>query len=262
MKNLLKLSILLLISINLYASRVTQEQCNNKGDGFIFAGGECINYFEEEGDKQGVLNIVIHGAWKDGTNTLARYAPFASDLSMNTDITTVAVALPGYSKSSTNNLVSLLHNKPRATRSGKKEYVEFLANLIEALKKKYNAKTINVISHSAGAIMAATITGYRPNLIQNIALAGGRYDLSHFDGKNKLIGISDYINNIPKNTNFLIIYGTKDTISKPDISKFFYKLLKEKGYKATLLEVKGHEHLDLDMSDESVEAFVNMVASE
>jgi len=59
--------------------------------------------------------------------------------------------------------------------------------------------------------------------------------------------------------NMVLTYGTKDTISPPKVTTDFYNLAKSKGLKVKLVEVKNGEHVDLDMSDESVKAIVNML---
>jgi len=252
-----KLLLLIFISLTLYSKSITKQMCQNQDD-MIYIQNECINYFVEEGDVDGKLNIIVHGAWKDGTNILARYSAFASTVSMNTDITTITFAMPGYSKSSTNNLQGLLHDK-KITRFGKSEYIDFLHEVFITFKAKYNAKEINIIAHSAGASLSATISAKYPKLIKNIFLAGGRYDLSNYKGQNNLISINNFINNIGTYTNYMVIYGTKDSISKPQISIEFYNKLKSLNKNVKLLEIKGHNHLDLDMSDESVEAISSIL---
>ena len=52
---------------------------------------------------------------------------------MISDISTIAVALPGYSKSSSNKLLPL-SNKEVKNLAATKEYIEFLENLVESLK--------------------------------------------------------------------------------------------------------------------------------
>lgn len=261
LKKILSTSVLsLLLGVSLFAQKISLDECSQKGEEFIFAGGECIQYSISEGDIEDRLNIIVHGTWDEGTNTLGRYAPFAESLSMATDITSIAVSLPGYSKSSTNNFTSLSH-KGVKNLAAKKEYVLFLGDLIEALKKKYNAKTINYIGHSAGAMMGATLSGLKPELINNIALAGGRYDI-HKEEKGNLISMVDVLDNVNKNMNILFIYGTKDKISKPEVTIEFFKIAKEKGLKAKLVKVEGAEHIDLDMSDTSVEAITEMLEEE
>lgn len=254
-----KIILVLTISLNLLANSITKEQCDKKyNNRYIFAGGECINYFYEDGDNKKTLNIIFHGAWKDGTNILARYSPFATNIALNSDIPTIAVALPGYSKSSTNRFTSLMHKGDKSLQlSVSKDYIDFVVALIEKLKRKYKANKINVIAHSAGAIITSTIIGYKPNLIQKIALAGGQYDLRKFKNKSG-ITINKYINNIPKNISILLIFGSKDKISQPKMTKDFYKKLKARDLKVKLLEVKNHKHLDLDMSDESVDNIIDI----
>ena len=255
-----KILILLIISLSIYANTISKEKCLQNEDEFIYAGGECINYFFEEGDKDNILNIIIYGAWKHGTNTLARYTPFAQTIAMNTDISTVAIALPGYSKSSSNKLKSLMYKDDKPKKAANKEYIVFLSKLIKALKNKYNAKTINVIAHSAGAMMSASVSGYEIDLIQNIILAGGVYKVKDLDKNMKnTISVNNYINNLSKNTNYLLIYGSKDKISKPKNTNDFYNELKKRNINVKLVEVKDFGHIDLDMSDTSVEAISLML---
>ena len=52
---------------------------------------------------------------------------------MMSDVSTIAVALPGYSKSSSNKLLPL-SNKEVKNLAATKEYIEFLENLVESLK--------------------------------------------------------------------------------------------------------------------------------
>uniref|UniRef100_UPI004047EC1B alpha/beta hydrolase family protein n=1 Tax=Aliarcobacter sp. TaxID=2321116 RepID=UPI004047EC1B len=248
----------LFIASSLFASKVSQEDCSKKGDNFIFAGNECIQYFKSKGDTEDALNIIVHGTWKEGTNTLARYAPFAENLSLQTDITTIAVALPGYSNSSTNEFKALSHEGVE-NLSAKKEYIDFLASLVEGLKDKYSASTVTYIGHSAGCSMGATLMGIKPSLVNNLVCAGGVYDIHKKDDNKELISIVDVLDNVDKNSKFVLVYGTADDISKPQITIDFYNMAKEKGLNVKLVEAKNAPHLDLDMTDESVDAIVELL---
>ncbi|MGK0256545.1 MAG: putative esterase [Arcobacteraceae bacterium] len=252
-----------LFTTSIYASNlVNEEQCKVKGAEYIFAGGECIQYYVSKGDKDSELNIVVHGTWEEGTNTLARYRPYAENLAMATDITTVAIALPGYSDSSTNNFQALSH-KGTENLAARSEYIEFLSKLVQELKIQFDAEKINYIGHSAGAMMGSTLTGYIPGLINTLTSAGGRYNI-HIEAKDSkdLISLVDYIDDVDKKTEFLLIYGTKDTISKPIVTKDFYTALKKEGFTATLVEVVGAPHLDLEMTDTAFEAIATMLDKE
>lgn len=248
---------MLFMTLSLNAEKISLEKCTELGDNYIFAGGECIQYVTSEGDTEGFLNIIVHGTWPEGTNTLGRYAPFAETIAMGTDVTTVAVALPGYSGSSTNNFTALAHEGTK-NLAAKEEYIRFLGDLVQALKDKYEAETITYIGHSAGAMMGATLTGFEPELITNIALAGGRYDIHEKVKDEGLVSIVDVLDKVNKETKFLLIYGTADKISEPKVTKDFYNLALKNGLDVKLVEVPNAAHLDLDMTDKSVEAITEL----
>jgi predicted esterase len=259
-KSLLTTALLFSSSL-LFAANVSKEDCSKKGDNYIFAGNECIQYHKSKGDREDALNIIVHGTWKEGTNTLARYAPFAENLSLQTDITTVAVALPGYSGSSTNNFQALAHEGAE-NLSVKREYIEFLASLVEALKEKFNASKVTYIGHSAGCTMGATMTGLNKHLVNNLVCAGGVYNIHEKEHGKNLISMTDVLHNVNKDMKMVLVYGTADDISKPQITIDFYNLAKEKGFNVKLVEAKDAPHLDLDMTDASVNAIVEVVEEE
>ena len=254
---MLFICVLLFVS-NIEAKNVSLKQCETNKGTFIFAGNECIEYFISKGDKEDSLNIIVHGTWKEGTNVLGRYSTFAEDIAMQTDITSIVVALPGYSKSSSNHLQAL-GNKKVKNLAGTKKYLNFLGKLLQALKTKYKAKTLNYIGHSAGAMMGATLTGYKTNVIDNLVSIGGIYDIHKKSTNKNLISVVDVIDNIKKDTKILLIYGSKDKVSKPKITKDFYILAKNKKIDVQIVEVKNAVHLDLDMTDESIEAITDFL---
>lgn len=260
-KKLLCFTASLLLSLNLSAKSISEKECSSMGEDFVFAGGECIETRTFEGDSNEHIIILVHGVWDEGSNTLGRYAPFAETMNLNTDLTTIAIALPGYAKSSTNNLLSLA-SKKKKNQAATKEYVMFLGNVVKALKKKYEAKTVTYVGHSAGARMGATLTGFEPDLIQNIALVGGRYEVRDENKGKGFISFNNVIDKTNKNINFLFVYGTEDKISKPEVTQKFFKVAQAKGLKAKLVKVEGAAHIDLDMTDESVEAITEMVEEE
>lgn len=260
-KKLIVFIVVILLSLSLNAKIIDSKKCSNLGENFIFAGGECIETRAFKGEDNEHIMIIVHGIWDEGTNILGRYAPFAETMNLNTDLTTIAIALPGYSKSSTNNLLSLA-NKRKKNQAASKEYVLFLSEVIKTLKEKYNAKKVTFIGHSAGARMGATVTGLKPDLVQNIALIGGRYEVREENKAKGLISFADVIDNVNKNTKYLFIYGTKDTISKPEVTIEFFKIAKQKGLNAKMLKVDGAGHIDLDMTDESIEAIISMIEEE
>ncbi len=105
----------LFLVLSLEAKKINEAECSSLGEDFIFAGGECIEYRIFEGETNNHIMVIVHGTWDEGTNTLGRYAPFAETMNLNTDLTTIAISLPGYSKSSTNNFSSLAHKGIKKT---------------------------------------------------------------------------------------------------------------------------------------------------
>lgn len=250
------------LASSLYAGKISKEECNAKTGNFVFAGNECIEYKKFKGEEENKLIIVVHGSWKEGTNILARYAPFAENLSMQTDITTIAVALPGYSGSSTNNFPALLNEQGVKNLSAKKEYIDFLASLVESLKEKNEASEITYVGHSAGCAMGATLLGVKPNLVSNLLCAGGSYDVHKKTDEKGLISAVDVLDKISKDVKIALVYGTEDDVSTPQVTIDFYNLAKEKGFNVELVEAKGAPHIDLDMTNASVDALIKLVEEE
>ncbi len=244
---------LILVSIlfaNIAFANISKEDCEKKGEDFIFAKNECINFKEFEGEKSG-LNIIVHGTWDEGTDIIARYSPFAEDISMSSEVTTLALALPGYSKSSSNSLKAI-GSKTEKNLAAKKEYAEFFVELVEALKEKFDNPKITIIAHSAGCMLSATAIGLKPNLVDNLVCAGGVYDIHKKVPEDKsLISVVDVIDNISKDTKIAIVYGTQDDISTPQMSKDFYELAKKKGLNVELVEAKDAPHMELEMTKEA-----------
>jgi len=250
------LSILSITTLSFAA--ITKDKCEAQGEDFIFAAGECIQFAVSEGDTEGIINIIVHGTWDKGTNTLGRYAPFAETLTMNTDITSIAVALPGYSNSTTNTLQDLTHGGASVYT---KEYINFMAALTIALKEKYEAKVVNYIGHSAGASLGINMLVLHPEIVNTLTAAGGRFNLDKFKENEKkgLISIDSALDKVGK-TKLLLVYGTKDKISKPKVTTSFYKKAKKAGVDVEIVKVEDAGHIDLDMSDPSIDAITEMVA--
>lgn len=165
-------------------------------------------------------------------------------------------------KSSTNNFTSLSHEGVE-NLAAKKEYVEFVGELVKALKKKYEAGKITYIGHSAGCMMGATLTGLKPMLIDNLVCAGGVYDIKKEKPNLKdAISIVDVLDKVDKQTKFVLIYGTADDISKSQTTIDFYNLAKSKGLDVKLVEAKDAPHIDLDMTPESIDAITELLVEE
>lgn len=251
-KKLLYILLSTFIVTTLQAQKVSKDQCDIESEEFIFAGGECINFNAFEGDDNKDIIVVIHGTWPEGTNILGRYNTFAETLNMNTDKTTIAVALPGYSKSSTNNLLSI-DNKVYKHQASNKAYVKFLGDLMKGFKEKFEAETITFVGHSAGARLGAVLAGSEPSIFKNVVLVGGRYERKDKDPSDTILP-SDVLPNMSKDAKFIMVYGTADKVSEPKVTTSFYDKMKTQGLNVELVKVEGAGHQDLDMTDPAIEA--------
>jgi pimeloyl-ACP methyl ester carboxylesterase len=257
MNNLSKIIVAICLSAITAFAATNEAQCHEKGDKFIFANGECINYAVSKGDTKGAINVVVHGTWEKGTNTLGRYWPYAETLMLETDITTIAIALPGYSESTTNKLKDLNHGSNSVYT---KEYIDFIATLITKLKERFNADVANYIGHSAGASLGANMIVEHPGVVNTLTAAGGRYDLNKFEPSERkgLISIGEHLDKVG-DTKILLVYGTEDKISPPKVTTDFYEKAKNAGIDVTIVEAKGAPHLDLDMTNAAVSGIYDLV---
>ncbi len=245
---------ILFVSSNLFA--ITKSECLKKGEDFVFVKNECINYKAFVTDED-ALNIIVHGTWDEGTDIIARYSPFAEDISMRTDVSTIALALPGYSESTSENYKAI-GNKEQKNLAATKKYVDFFIALVEELKKEFESTKTTIIAHSAGCMLSATAIGIKPYLVDNLVCAGGVYDIHKKSPQKGLISAVDVIDKISKDTKIVLIYGSDDKVSTPKMSKDFYNLAKKKGLNVELVEVKNAAHMDLEMQKESLEAIENL----
>ena len=103
------------------------------------------------------------------------------------------------------------------------------------------------------------MTGLNPHLVNNLVCAGGVYNIHEKEQGKDLISMTDVLHSVNKDMKMVLVYGTADDISKPQITIDFYNLAKEKGFNVKLVEAKDAPHLDLDMTDASVDAIVEVV---
>lgn len=230
---------------------VSKKECTLKGDKYIFAANECINYNYVEGDNENELTIFFPAAWPVDTNVLNRYSTFIEDLNLETDITTAVVALPGYNDSSTNKFtpIKLKENKDLIL---KKEFISFVSELVKNLKKKHSAKKVNFIGHSSGAMIGALLSGYSPKLVSKYILAGGRYDQVAEDDNQDFLTVEKALNRMSKDTQTLLIFGSKDLVSKPKVSKKYYDLAKKRDLNIKIVEVLNSPHFNLEQKEKSL----------
>ncbi|PHR72281.1 MAG: alpha/beta hydrolase [Arcobacter sp.] len=248
--------ILILLITYSYANNDYKSDCDTNNDQFIFSKSECINYLYEEADNEDNLIIFIHGSWNEGTDILKKYAPLMEDLVLNTDVSTIIIALPGYSKSSTN-VFEAIGKKGFSSLIYKKEYLDLIKDVVLRLKKKYKKKKLTLIAHSAGASLGTTLYGYDNTLIQNMISIAGSYNTDVLN--TNLLSADKTYKNINKKSKLILIYGDKDKISPPKKSKDFYTLVKKEQVNVKLIEVKNAAHLNLELREEVMDEILELL---
>jgi len=250
------ITILFLLLTNVYAKNSIQNLCETKKDTFIFVSQECINYSYEEGEDENNLIVILHGSWKNGSDVLKKYETLAENIVFNTDVSTITIAMPGYSKSSKKHF-SLLDNKEYKYLVYTKEYVHLLKNILLTLKTKYKKTSLTLLAHSAGASLGTTLYAYDPSVINTMISLAGNYVLPLKYKNKKLFAAKAYIKNIHTTNNLVLVSGDKDKISPPKLSQDFYTLLKKQNLKVKLLEVKNANHFELENSEEVMQVLIN-----
>ena len=237
-------------------------QNDNEDSHFIFAQGECLEYYEAKGSKKDEITVLIHGSWPRGSDPLERrYAQIADDMSRETSITTLALAMPGYSYSTSNRYKDMSWRENKTVIPAEEEFVKIVASFIQKLKTKYHAKKVNIFGKSSGAMLGGIISGYQPGLIDKYILMGGAYDVyftyrhNNWGTKNPgLLSSVDFVSDVKKDAQFLIIAGENDRKAPPLFATQYKKRLNNEEINAEVLVIQGAKHSSLETNYEVLES--------
>lgn len=242
-----------------------QKDCRNlqsKNSGaYIFANGECLKYKSFNGKKSDEINILIHGSWQRGQDPIGyRYSDLAESMAHSTSITSIALATPGYSGSTSNFYKDMSWKKGRVIPA-EESFTKIMVSAIENLKKKYNAKKVNLFGKSSGAMIGGIISGYKPGLVDKYVLIGGAYNIYNtyrHNGWGKinpgLISSTNFVSKVKKDARFLIVAGENDDKASPLFAKNYVTYLNDEGIKADVLVIKGAGHSSLETNAEVLDA--------
>lgn len=200
---------------------------------FLYASGECLQYVKFNEFKSDEINIYLHGSYRSGGNPLPSYYNNKLEILANSGIPTYVIALPGYNHS-TSNRFGRITQTSRSYLAAEYDYIVFVKEVLEAIKKKENAIKLNVIGHSAGATLATNISGLYPKLINKVAVYEGNYDMEFYNflrgwsAKYPAITIMRNIGSIDKSTKFYVLYGKLSNKKEPQESTRFIDALKSR----------------------------------
>jgi len=244
--------------------QVTQAECLNKPSvNNMFVAGECLNYEKFDGHKKGKVIVFLHGSSTSFPNPISYVFDWGQNLKSRTGVTTYILNLPGYAGSSANNWYRM-YQTGRSYNAVNPGFVKFTADMLQSIKEREESSELYVVGHSSGATLAATISGYKPGLIQKVMAYEGNYDVDYYrairgwSNKYHATDFMTYKDEIDKKTKFLNMYGMKSTKSKPEESLRFTKMLKENGLfvKTIAYPEMGHNMYEDEVFDEVVK-FVN-----
>ncbi len=188
------------------------------------------------------LLVYLHGDSSRGglfDRHFKYFKPFASQ-----DTVFVGMIRPGYADSKKN---ASTGNKMGGGDSYTAHNVDAVANALQALKTKYNARRLVVVGYSGGAATAGVILGRHPELIDNAVLIACPCDLNirRQGWKNQTrrsISPHEVADSVFKTAQVTAITGDADVNTTPEQVSGYIATLKARGVKARYLEVPKATH--------------------
>lgn len=230
--SLIAISIAMVIS-GCAGGQVTKEDIENLKQSclkknYIFTENECLETYVSKGNVKNKVIVILTGRSGNHGNPMLKTPKMANYFNEKTNITTYVFAYPGYSKSTSNNYGR--HNY-KTMYQGDKNYLKLIATALKEIKIKENANELYVFGHSIGGIIASSIAGQYPNLINKIVTYGTPYNMKEWYndkdwGQYSGIQPIDAVNKI-QNTSFLLTVGSNDKNAIPKYAKEYNDLLRK-----------------------------------
>ena len=189
----------------------------------------------------------------------------ADDIASKAAITTIAVAMTGSGNSTSNRFNGMPWDRDCNQKWLEQDHIDFVAELLENIKNKYNKKNLYVIGKSNGGTLASVIAGTHPGLIQKVVGMAGGYDMKEWCryGHNKYSGsyLTDtHVSKNIKGTKFFLQVGDKDkTTASIHVAKTFHNRLQKLGVPSELKIYPGYDHnieYETDVKDDAA-SFLN-----
>jgi pimeloyl-ACP methyl ester carboxylesterase len=260
MRQLTTILIFLLACLSsVLVSSQTQKQTVNEA---WVRGGDYrlkISTFKSEPlSKRPVLVLVIHGDAPfhppDYQNAFA-----AKVASSNKDVVAIGLLRPGYTDPQGNKSDGERGEAVGDNYNAKN--TDAIANAIEELKRRWDARRVVVAGHSGGAAIAANILGRHPSLVDAALLVSCPCDVdkwrenmfqltkqSVFKGKIDTLSPIDQLKGVSKQVKVVMIVGSQDKVAPPTISESYRALADKLGKQVKLIQLEGKEH-DIFLED-------------
>ena len=228
----------------------------NSGEQSWIQGGPYrlgIRTFESEDISENpVLMVVIHG---DAPFNEPEYQyVFAGKVAMaNSDVVAVGLLRPGYTDPQGNR-----SDGERGESVGDSINVintEAIADAIDGLRGRWNARKVVVAAHSGGAALAANILNRHPSLIDHALLVSSIYDVerwrahmfertgeSIFHGNSESLSPIEQITEMSNQVEVILMVGTEDEVAPPNFSEQYEIAARKHGKRVRLVRIEGEDH--------------------
>ena len=132
---------------------------------------------------------------------------------------------------------------------------EAIADAIDGLKHRWNARKVIVAAHSGGATLAANVLGLHPALIDRALLVSSVYDVEKwrqhmfeqtgepmFQGKIDTLSPVGQITGMSDQVEVTLMVGAEDEIAPPSFSEQYNIAARKHGKKVRLVRLEGEGH--------------------
>jgi pimeloyl-ACP methyl ester carboxylesterase len=206
---------------------------------------------EEKGDSP-ILVVVIHGDAPFNEPDY-QYAFAGNVAAIHQDVVAVGLLRPGYTDPQGHK-----SDGERGEAAGDNWNVtnsDAIADAIDGLKRRWNARKVVVAAHSGGAALAANVLGRHPALINEALLVSSVYDVEKwrqhmfqrsgnpvFQGKIETLSPIDQITGMSDQAKVTLMVGSQDEISPPDFSAQYETAARKHGKNVRLVRLEGEGH--------------------
>ncbi|NER83538.1 MAG: alpha/beta fold hydrolase, partial [Leptolyngbya sp. SIO1D8] len=204
-------------------------------------------------DSRPVLCVVLHGD-APGNRPEYQYIMASQIAQANDNVVTVALLRPRYEDPTGN--ISDGERGDSVGDNWNAKNTDSIAEAIETLGEKTNARKVVLIGHSGGAAIAANIIARHYSLIHGVILVSFPGDVNHwrrymftktgadaFKGDIDSLSVLQDIDQISDALKIRLIVGEADDVTPPELGLQYAALLEDAGKTVDVVRVgsKGHE---------------------
>ena len=209
-------------------------------------------FASEEKSESPILVIVVHGD-APFSKPDYQYAFAAKVAATHPDVVAAGLLRPGYTDPQGNR--SDGERGEAAGNSLNATNTEAIADAIDRLKRRWNARKVVVAAHSGGATLAANVLGRHPALIDQALLVSSVYDVEKwrqymfeqtgepvFQGKIETLSPIEQITGMSDQVEVTLLVGSEDEVARPSFSEQYETAARKHGKRVRLVRLEGEGH--------------------